>query len=327
MDVYIDKANLKSYVMSSANSAFADCNRMLLNKFDLKFTFSKEDIAEDSAILQWITIMNDGFKGTISWNVNHPQRTIKSNSHVDFNCEQLSSVYLIDDERIEQIREYGLLLYGGVGSEIEILSSLIITGTDYGFVKQLPIKKLTHWNNLRGYTSPCSDIILVDQYLFSFKELYDVNICELIGEMCTHAKGAKLNIVILTLPLCYDKRSKKTFPPDWGDIRKKIKGVVEARTGKSPNVTFILSSNLGEHDRTIFTNYKSIESGDTFNYFDYKWKVISSGRHIEIFSLADREFYANSMQFVSDMQTVLDNTQRLNGDNIIGDKKSNYLKF
>ena len=240
---------------------------------------------------------------------------------------RLLFVYLIDDERIEQIREYGLLLYGGVGSEIEILSSLIITGTDYGFVKQLPIKKLTHWNNLRGYTSPCSDIILVDQYLFSFKELYDVNICELIGEMCTHAKGAKLNIVILTLPLCYDKRSKKTFPPDWGDIRKKIKGVVEARTGKSPNVTFILSSNLGEHDRTIFTNYKSIESGDTFNYFDYKWKVISSGRHIEIFSLADREFYANSMQFVSDMQTVLDNTQRLNGDNIIGDKKSNYLKF
>lgn len=327
MDIYIDKANLKSYVMSSANTAFADCNRMLLNKFDLKFTFSKDEIAEDSAILQWITIMNDGFKGTISWNVTHPQRPIKSNSHIGFNCEQLSSVYLVDDERIEQIREYGLLLYGGVGSEVDILSSLIITGSDYGFVKQLPIKRLSHWNDLRRYTSPCSDIILVDQYLFSFQELYDVNVCELIGEICTHAKNAKMNIVILTLPQSYDKRTKTSFVPDWTDIRKRVKSVVESKTGKSPNVTFVLSSNLGEHDRTIFTNYKSIESGDTFNYFDSKRKVISSGRHIEIFSLADREFYANSMQFVNDMQTILENAKRLNQDNIIGDKKSNYLKF
>lgn len=327
MDVYIDKANLKSYVMSSANSAFADCNRMLLNKFDLKFTFSKEDIADDSIILQWITIMNDGFKGTISWNVKHPQRPIKSNTHASFSCEQLSSVYLVDDERIEQLRQYGLLLYGGVGSEIDVLSSLIIAGTDYSFVKQLPIRKLTHWNNLRSYTSPCSDIILVDQYLFSFQELYDVNACELIGEICSHANDAKINIVILTLPQCYDKRTRTSFVPNWGVVRNKIKSIVEANAGKTPNVTFVLSSNLGEHDRTIFTNYKSIESGDTFNYFDSMWKVISSGRHIEIFSLADREFYANSMQFISDMQAALENTKRLNQDNIIGDKKSNYLKF
>ena len=101
MDVYIDKANLKSYVSSSANNTFADCNRMLLNKFDLKFTFSKDEIAQDVAILQWITIMNDGFKGTITWNVNHPQRPVKSNSHASFDREQLSSVYLIDDERIQ----------------------------------------------------------------------------------------------------------------------------------------------------------------------------------------------------------------------------------
>ena len=104
MDIYIDKANLKSYVMSSANSAFADCNRMLSNKFDLKFTFSKEEIADDSTILQWITIMNDGFNGTISWNVNHPPRPLKSNSHISFTREQLSSVYLVDDERIQQIK-------------------------------------------------------------------------------------------------------------------------------------------------------------------------------------------------------------------------------
>lgn len=149
----------------------------------------------------------------------------------------------------------------------------------------------------------------------------------MIGEICSHAKDAKMNIVILTLPQCYDKRSKISFVPDWTDIRKNIKRKVEEKTGKNPNVTLILSSNLGEHDRTIFTNYKSIESGDTFNYFDSKWNVISSGRHIEIFSLADREFYANSMQFVNDMQTILDNTKKLNKDNIIGEQKSNFLKF
>lgn len=324
MDIYIDKANLKSYVSSSTNAAFADCNRMLTYKFDLKFTFPKEDITNDDDIRQWITIMNDGFNGTISWNVNHPTRPLKFNSHVCFNREQLSSVYLVDDERIQQLKEYGLLLYGGVGSEIELLSSLILT-PDYGFVKQLPIKDLSNWNDLHKYTSPCSDIILVDQFIFSFPELYDVNVCALINEICSHAKNAKVNIVIMTLPRCYDKRTKLPFEPNWTEIRNRIKQGV--KVGKEPNVTFVLSSNFGEHDRTIFTNYKSVESGDTFNYFDSAMKVISSGRHLEVFSLADREFYNNSMRFVNDMQVVLDNVKRLNNENIIGDKKSNYLKF
>lgn len=339
MDVYFDKSNLRSYVASSSNAAFADCNRMLVNKFNIKFTFAKDDIApkkednndnskdENEDIRQWITVMNDGFKGTISWNVNHPTRPLKSNAHTTFSRDQLSSVYLVDDERIQQLEEYGLLLYGGVGSEIEILSSLIMAGTDYGFVKQLPIKDLLNWRDLHNYTSPCSDILLVDQYLFSFTELYDVNVCSLLNEICSHAKDAKVNIVILTLPQCYDKRTRTSFVPNWTDIRNRIKQGVEANTGKKPNVTLVLSSNLGEHDRTIFTNYKSIESGDTFNYFDSTWKVISAGRHIEVFSLADREFFENSMRFVNDMQVILDNVKRLNKDNIIGDKKCNYLNF
>lgn len=335
MDVYFDKPNLKSYVSSSANSAFADCNRMLINKFDIKFNFAKEDLAKKDGdekdeykdVRQWITIMNDGFKGTISWNEKHPTRPLKSNTHTLFTRKQLSSVYLIDDGRIQQIEEYGLLLFGRVGREVEVLSSLMIPDTDYGFVKQIPIKGMENWQDIRKYTSPCSDIILVDQYLFSFAELYEVNVCSLIKEICSQAKDAKVNIVIMTLPQCYDKRTKTSFEPDWESIKTRIKQLVEANTGKKPNVTFVLSSNLGEHDRTIFTNYKSIESGDTFNYFDSAWKVISSGRHLEIFSLADREFYANSMQFVSDMQTVIDNVKRLNTDNIKGDKKCNYLNF
>lgn len=327
MDIYIDKANLKSFVSSSTNKDFADCNRMLTKKFDLKFTFSKEEIANDTEIKQWITIMNDGFNGTICWNVNHPPRPLKSNSHISFTREQLSSVYLIEDERIDQLQDYGLLLYGGIGSEIEVLSSLIMKGTDYGFTKQLPIKNLSNWKDLRDYTSPCSDIILIDKFLFSFEELYSVNVYALINEICSHAKKTKINIVIFTEPKCYDKRTKASFVPDWQNIKDKIKSIVETNIGTKPNVTLVLSSNLGEHDRTIFTNYKSIESGDTFNYFDLSWRVISTGRHIEIFSLADRDFFVNSMKFVSDMQDIIDNTKKINNGNIVGERKSNYLNF
>lgn len=325
MDIYFDKPNVKSYIASSANNAFADCNRMLTNKFDIRFSFSKEDIdANDNDIKQWITIMNDGVKGTIKWNEKHPARPLKTNIHTSFTPEQLSSVYLVDDERINQLKEYGLLLYGGVGSEVAILSSLIMHDTDYGFVKQLPIKKMSSWTDLRNYTSPCSDIILVDQYLFSFEQLYEYNVFALINEICSYAKKAKINIVILTMPQYYDKTTKTYFKPNWFDIRDKIRQIVEDNTGVKPNVTFVLSSKLGEHDRTIFTNYKSIESGDTFVYFDSKGNVISTGRHIEIFSLADREFYANSMKFVNDMQDIIYNVKSYN---IIGDQKSNYLKF
>ena len=334
MNVYIDKDNLVSYIRSSRDARFEDCNRMLKRKLDIKFTFSKDEIlsldkADAELVMMWMTQMSQGAgnsKDNVRWGVDFPPRPLKSNIHTTFSEEELSSVYLLNDEKIRQLKALGILLYGDIGNEVETLSSLIQTD-DYGFTKQQVIEDMPNWDVLRDYTSPCSDIILVDQYVFAFEELYDVNICALIKETCSHAKDAKINIVILTLPRCYDKRTKRSFTPNWVDIKNRIRSGVESSVGVKPNVTFVLSSKLEEHDRSMFTNYNFFESGDTFNYFDSKWRVISDGRHIKIFSLADRDFFANSMRFVKDMQTIIDKVKRVNKDNIIGDQKSNYLKF
>ena len=327
MDIYIDKANLKSYVSSSANAAFDDCNRMLRNKFNIHFTFDKNEIEQDAEIMEWMKIMTTGVQGKENeWNAEHPNRPLKSNSHISFNREQLSAVYLLSDDKIQQLMNYGILLYGKIGSEIDILSTLMLD-TDYKFVKQFQIKELSNWCMFRNYTSPCSDIILVDQYLFVYEDIYDFNVYSLICELCSHAQQAKVNIVVLTLPSCFDKRTKRTFTPNWNNIRNKIKSKVKSIIGIEPNVTFVLSSNLAEHDRTIFTNYKCIESGDSFHYFDSTWNVISKGRHVEIFSLADNEYFKNYMEFVKDMEKIITATNNINRDNIIGDKKCNYLHF
>lgn len=326
MDVYFDKENLRSYVASSANATFKDCNRMLANKFNLHFSFDKKDIMQDSDIKQWITTMTSGFKGNVHWNETHPNRPLKSNSHTTFNKDQLSSIYLLDDAKITLLHNSGILLYGVVGQELSILSSLIVDA-DYKFVKQLQIKKLSNWSDIRSYTSPCSDIILVDKYIFIDDNLYTFNVYSLVKELCYYAKNAKINIVIFTLPSIYDRNTKLKFTPNWEGIRQGIKKLIKATIGIEPNVTFVLSSNLDEHDRSIFTNYKSIESGDSFNYFDSKGNVISKGRHIEVFSLADNEYYENYMQFVADMQNNVIDVKKINKNNIIGDKVCNYLVF
>ena len=326
MDIYIDYANLKSYVASASNSNFNDCNRMLKNKFNIKFTFPKEQMISDPDIKQWMVIMMQGVNNNISFKVAHPTRPLKTQTYKDFDKSQLSAVYLLDDEKTATIRENGMFIFGEVGKEVDTISSLIVN-QDYGFAKQLPIKKLKSWHDISPFLSPCSDIILVDQYLFCFEELYDKNVISLIGELSKNAKQAKMNIVILTSKECYDKRSKRTFTPNWDNIKAKIKKEVEKNTKVKPNLTFVLSKNLEEHDRSIFTNYKSIESGDTFTYFDNAGNIISNGRHLEIFSLAEMDYYDNSRVFIEDMQKIINRESKRNSSNIIGDKISNYLDF
>ena len=332
MNIYIDKENLKSYVKSASRSAFSDCNRMLKNQLNIKFTFSKKEIAQDNDIKEWTKTMNTGVNGNIDWEVSPPKRPLKPESIPSFTKAQLSSIYLLNNKYTDEIDHYGLIIYGGIGKEVDIINSLLMKDSDYGFMKQIPIKRLSHWKDLQNYLSPCSDIILIDKFIFSSEEINKYNIDTLLKTLCFKAKDAIINIVIFTLPYIVEKINDKTVKTklnrnDYINYIDSIKKSVEGITRVEPNVTIIISSNLGEHDRQIFTNYKYIESGDSFNYFDSTWAVITKGRHIELFSLANRDFYDNGIDFVNDMQTLVDNVRRVNSDNIIGAQICNYLKF
>lgn len=329
MLAYFDIENLTSYVSSSASSKFADCNRMLRHHFDIHFNFPKDELKKYPEVMSWITVMNDGVAGKdpVFSSTVFPPRPLKSNTHRDFNLEQLSAVYLLNDDRMEMLMRNGAIMYSGVGTEVEILSSLIRDDIDYGFVKQLEVKQMRNWDNLDSHMTPATDVIIVDQYLFSDDSIYEYNAYTLIAKICQKIKNTPVNIVFFTPPDFYNRMTKITFTPNWGVVKSAIKQRVKSVTGQDPKITFVFSRNLEEHDRTIFTNYQYLVSGDSFNYFDSKWRVITNGRYLSLHSVAHRGHFATATNFIADMQVILDEVKRLSADNIKYDKESYFLKF
>lgn len=60
MDIYIDKANLISFVQNKDNPLFWDCNKLLKKQLNVFFNFPKEDLKEVPLLMQWITTLSQG---------------------------------------------------------------------------------------------------------------------------------------------------------------------------------------------------------------------------------------------------------------------------
>ena len=99
------------------------------------------------------------------------------------------------------------------------------------------------------------------------------------------------------------------------------------------NVTVILAQRgkhgegIKMHDRNIISNYYRIFSGDSFNYFDENNRVNSKGCTVETYSFAHKEKHKVALSILDSVQSHKDEIQRLNPDHIIGDRKSNLVKF
>lgn len=325
MLAYFDIQNFISYVKSHDR----DCDRMLKG-IDVQFNFTKDELKErakdNPEILSWVTTMTDGVKGNRSYNGDRvfPSRPLKGNTHISFDRDQLSAVYLIDDERVETIKNQGSILCVGVGEEVYALSSLFNEDNQYD--DMLDVGEMKAWDDIQPYVLPVTDIIISDRYLFSVDErTYQSNLYSMLSVLCSKVKNATVHIVIFTLPRCRDSKNKTDYIPNWNQIKADIKSKIKARVGQMPQVTFVLSSEL-EHDRTVFTNYRFYNSGDSLNLFG-PGKVISSGRYFHIKSMAKRGTYDIMMKFISDMQDKIDEVRNRNADYIKGDKKSLYLHF
>lgn len=332
MLVFIDKENAISLVQSKklGNEIYDICMRMLKHHGDLMFQFPKEELKTSPDLMEWIRILADNCKGEIKWGQPLlPPRPLRSNLYKQFaRHEYLSSVYLVNDEKADAIHNKGILQLCPLGKEIEILSNLVLT-EDGQLNHTLEPSKMKGWHDLDKYQSPLTDIILIDQYIFSNPEVVEFNLRSLLKQLCSVAHDAKINIVIFTLPDSYIKETKVKYTPDFDKIRSEIKKDIDnLKTNVTVNVTFVLSHDLEEHDRTLFTNMKFYDSGDSYNYFNSRNQVITTGRYLHIHSMASRNDYNIGMRFVQDMQKLLDKIQKLhNPDLIKGDKESNYINF
>lgn len=343
MRVYIDKENLLSLLSSNKgdNEKCADCLRMLQKQCDVYFNFSDTDIIDNpnaeikERLLDFIKTLPDG-----KWKSWHrltesappyPSRPIQDSIYNPEDKENIKAVYLIDDARADFVKKEGCLLISSLGDELNVLSTLIL-GDDYSFSKPIYIRDLQSWTETNTYLSPCTDIIFVDRYIFNADdETLNNNVYTLIAQLASKAKQRKINICFVT------DKDYGHYPIVWSDIILRIKEVVKKKTKSEPNVTIVkmpkkdLPDNLHEHDRTIFTNYKYIYSGDTFSYFgqkkDDKTNIISSGRLLTLLSFGNRENEKIGNSFISDIQRLVNEVKKISPFYIEGDKISNFIKF
>ena len=186
MDAYIDYQNFCSYLSSMSNQDFVKCNEALLAGFNLNFTFDKKEILNAKKEIkrnfeQWSRLATRNRNGkNNNWNISFPPRPITENTHVTFNEEQLSSVYMIDGENVDKWANTGCLLIATKGKELDVIKNLRIADS-FNPTKQFRIRGMSDWASFGNNSSPCTDIILVDQYVFSQSEFeYEVNSYALI---------------------------------------------------------------------------------------------------------------------------------------------------
>lgn len=329
MQVYFDKKNLVSYIKSSKDSRFRYCQETLLTHCKIFMNFTKEELLNEDdedaeIIMSWMKVCSEGFE-TEKWNWNgiFPARNIKSNTPVSFSPEQHSAVYMISDDKLHLLVDKHQYIVSDLGKEVDTLSQLWFDDRQY---TMNIFDKLDKWEKLKNYTSPCSDIIMCDQFFLLKRYLLEYNIYELLTQLCKESQCARMNIVIFTL------KDHQGYPkPDFTQIRSVIKSRIKAKTGLSPFVTIVTGSGqkLQEHDRTIFTNYKLYNSGDSFNYFDSTGKRITKGRYFHIHSLVSKSNERTARSFIDDMQGLYNSINRDAPDNIYKEQncKSNYMEL
>lgn len=315
-----------------SNQEFSECNAALLSSCDLCFTFDKNKLfkAEKNVRINfdlWSRLATKNRNGKENrWNVNFPSRPVNENIHSTFTKEQLSSIYMIDDENLNDWENTGCLLIAHKGKELDVIKKLQIAGK-FNSTKQFRIKSMSDWSVIRNNSAPCTDIILVDRYIFAQSDFeYNINSYALLEQLCKWANETTVKIVIFTLSRYLNNHHNKDIP--FLKIKRNLKSRLKKIIGIEPCITFVILPKKEQHDRTIFTNYKMYTSGDSFKYFKDKENVslCTHGEWMYISSLHDKDNHDNAKEFLNDLQTIVDNVKS-RSDSVKGDKKSSYLHF
>ncbi len=320
MDIYFDFENAIEIYKEKANSEVINDGVKAIKKHcTINFNFSKQEAFQDPTMQFVIKGFTEGLG--LNNKINFcdeiiPTRPVKSNFHQAILNKQ--SLFFINGE-IHNGQQAGSLIICNLGEEEELFKKLMFFHDEYKFSKDLEIGSpdFDCWEKINRFVFPFTDLIIFDKYLFDNQDViasnYEKILCQLhIG------KNIKTNIIIVTLP----GRVHQYY-----DLIPKTKEVVENSTGKKPNVTVLTYRSKPEHDRTIFTNYTRFKSGDSFNYFNSRNEKITSGRELDLKCLVDSEYFNLSANLISDLQSIVDDLQRINPDAIQGDKKSNFLRF
>lgn len=325
MDLYLDKNNLCSLIKAKKYSdaeLYLECNRLLKKHFHFVFNFDRESCKCDTTLLPWLLAMTNGrgkhedsddFRSDM-----FPERPVKTNFRNNMDWKVFMSMFLIDDEKTESLKNTHSMLIGGVGDEIALLSRLFCNDSfDLHSIYNIRDKKIfPGWSILKedGHIMPCSDIVIADRYLFSSNEMVlEKNIYTLLRLFAEEKREQKVNIVFFTDEIDETYRLK---------IKKQVETIFGKKSGSK--VTFVMFNNERPHDRFILTNYRLFRSGDSFNnYFNEKGRLKTGGLTLDVDSLANN----NVCTIVNEIQGWFQDICDKNPSRIFGSKESNFIRF
>ena len=326
MDIYFDKANTISFLKSKDKDEFEDCLRLLKRQLNCFFNFPKSELSSNEFLVALLKLLSQGVSTTNKkfLDTPFPDRPLKTNCYQSFDVNQLSAAYLLEDEKLQELKKKGAVLVGTVGEEIQVINSLFLLNKDYKFDKKLRIAgpELSTWNDLAKFQFPTSDLLILDQYILSDEVSIENNLLPLL-EVLSIKAFCRINVII------YTKVNDGHLTFD--QIKSKIRNAISGSTNVKCNLTLVryldqrgAPSSQAEHDRTILTSYSRYYSGDTFNYWKSDGSKQTKGRELIITSYADKETHNLAKELLKDLQKNIDT---LPEEFIEGDKKSNFLNF
>lgn len=300
--------------------AFLDYLRYQL---DVHYNFTIDTIKDDDAIPKFLEQFNEdaGLQPVFESDI-YPTRPLKSNTHSLLNDKQV--MLMINDSELAKCKRTGSLIIHEPDDWMTFLSRILFGKQSFEYSKEIPINQSFKWEDLKTYSNPCTDILLVDRYLLMNREKINKNLIPLM-KMLAQGITIKLNIVLINGdedPIKYEEEIQK--------ILKKIRDEIKEVTGLQPNCTLILLDGKNyEHDRFIITNYLRYDSGDSFSgYFDSSGNRTTKGRFIRINNLAHKETFINTSGLIYELnKSVSDIIKRHKNLRIFGDKVSNFIQF
>lgn len=148
--------------------------------------------------------------------------------------------------------------------------------------------EFSSWSQLSNYLSKFTDVVMVDNYIFSSNELIPSNFEKILIEL-SKATPVRFNLTIYTFEGMEKRKDGQVteLKINGKSLMRQINSIVEENKINC-NIQLIIANNrVKEHDRGIFTNYLRIKSGDSFNYFNSKNEVITKGTDIDFVSLTE----------------------------------------
>ena len=313
-------------------------------QFDVEFNFTEQESAQEAATDEILGFWLQEFSELKGRNNRHDYvqpgdtpfilqentRDTWQKHHTAFLIEQPAELI----HRYQQAKE--LMIYG-LGEEAQFFTTVFLGYPSRESHRGMLIGKegFRQWNDLRPYVTPLTDLVLIDRYIGNDNSLLASNLFSIVRLFHANKQG-RTNIILLT-----DKRELAKGGHSPKSLQKKIKEEIADIPGCTAKVTVVCWSSdtrqnrqqypeikrFEEHDRTLVTNYTRWKSGDSFNYFDSQNRRITSGRSMDIFSLAKRDNLAEAQDLLNDINDYLQWCKSSNPDNIVGDRSSRLLNI